>query len=293
MLAHVDPYIDHLAAERGLAGATLEAYQNDLVQFLRFQQERGKPDAAATADLIDFLAALREQGLTGASLARKLSALRGYFSFLVREKLIAASPAAAVTPPKGGRKLPETLTEPEVEALLAQCDDQDRLGLRDRTLLEMMYSCGLRVSEAVGMDLAQVDLENMLVRVRGKGSKERLVPFGKQAHMLLVRYLERSRPFLVTKLAQQAVFLNARGGRLSRISAFKIIRQKALTAGILRRVSPHVMRHSFATHLLERGADVRFVQELLGHASVATTVIYTHLSAEKLFADYRRFHPRA
>lgn len=292
MLEHVDPYIDHLAAERGLAGATLEAYQNDLVQFMRFQESRGAGETR-TADLIDFLAALREQGLAGTSLSRKLSALRGYFSFLVRERVIPASPAASVTPPKGGRKLPETLTESEVEILLAQCDDQDRLGLRDRTLLELMYSCGLRVSEAVGLDLGSVDLENLLVRVRGKGSKERLVPFGKQAFVLVSRYLERSRPFLVKKLGQQAMFLNARGGRLSRISAFKIIRKAALTAGILRRVSPHVMRHSFATHLLERGADVRFVQELLGHASVSTTVIYTHLSREKLFADYRRFHPRA
>lgn len=292
MLEHVDPYIDHLAAERGLAGATLEAYQNDLVQFVRFQAERGQVETR-TADLIDFLAALREQGLAGTSLSRKLSALRGYFSFLVREKLIAVSPAASVTPPKGGRKLPDVLSEAEVEVLLAQCNDDDRLGLRDRTLLELMYSCGLRVSEAVGMDLGQVDLENLLVRVRGKGSKERLVPFGKQAFMLVTKYLEKSRPFLVTKLGQQALFLNARGGRLSRISAFKIIRRAALTAGILRRVSPHVMRHSFATHLLERGADVRFVQELLGHASVSTTVIYTHLSREKLFADYRRFHPRA
>lgn len=292
MLEHVDPYIDHLAAERGLAGATLEAYQNDLVQFVRFQAERGQVETR-TADLIDFLAALREQGLAGTSLSRKLSALRGYFSFLVREKLIAVSPAASVTPPKGGRKLPDVLSEAEVEVLLAQCNDDDRLGLRDRTLLELMYSCGLRVSEAVGLDLGQVDLENLLVRVRGKGSKERLVPFGKQAFMLVSKYFEKSRPFLVTKLGQQAVFLNARGGRLSRISAFKIIRRAALTAGILRRVSPHVMRHSFATHLLERGADVRFVQELLGHASVSTTVIYTHLSREKLFADYRRFHPRA
>lgn len=302
-LQHVDPYINQLAAERGLSGATLEAYQTDLVQFLRFQEGLGRAEAS-TSDLIDFLAALRGEGLSGASLARKLSALRGYFAFLVRERLIAVSPATSVTPPRGGRKLPETLSEAEVEALLARCDAprdgggargrhlQERLGLRDRALLELMYSCGLRVSEAMGLDLPHVDLENLMVRVRGKGAKERLVPYGKQAYVLLVRYLEKARPFLVTRVAEQAVFLNSRGGRLSRVSAFKIIRRAARDSGLMRRVSPHVLRHSFATHLLERGADVRFVQELLGHASVATTVIYTHLSAEKLFADYRRYHPR-
>jgi len=246
-----------------------------------------------TVDLVDFLAGLRTAGLEGTSVGRKLSALRSFFSFLAREHLIETNPAKMLSPPRSGRHLPEVLGEEEVNAILARCPTDNPLGTRNRALLETLYSCGLRVSEACGLDLADLDLENSLVRVRGKGNKERLVPFGQVAEGLLELYLSTARPVLATKPSQQALFLNARGGRLSRVGCFLVIRKAALLAGIDHRVSPHVLRHSFASHLLNRGADVRFVQELLGHASVATTVIYTHLNAEKLFADYRRYHPRA
>jgi integrase/recombinase XerD len=236
---------------------------------------------------------LRSAGLSSPSIARKLAALRSYFGFLVREKISAVNPASSLAPPRGRRRLPQTLSEDEVEALLEACREETVLGQRDRALLETLYSCGLRVSEACGLDLADLDLENRLVKVRGKGSKERLVPFGEVAFVLLSRWRSRGRPLVVKTPAEQAVFLNARGSRLSRVGAFGIIQHASSVAGLVRRVSPHVLRHSFASHLLNRGADLRFVQELLGHASVSTTVIYTHLQADKLFADYRRYHPRA
>ncbi|MBI4859353.1 MAG: site-specific tyrosine recombinase XerD [Candidatus Riflebacteria bacterium] len=293
VLSHLDDYIAHLSVERGLSRATVEAYANDLAQFARFLMGRdGQGAAVQTADVIDFLAGLREGGLAGSSLGRKLSALRGFFEYLVLENLAAESPASSLAPPRTGRRLPSTLTEGEVERLLGVPDRSTPLGSRDRALLETLYSCGLRVSEACGLDLADVDLENLLVKVHGKGSKERLVPFGTVAEECLSRYLETGRPALVRRLGEQAFFLNSGGRRLSRVGCFKLIKKAALVAGIRHRTSPHVLRHSFASHLLNRGADLRFVQELLGHASVATTVIYTHLSKEKIFSDYRRFHPR-
>jgi integrase/recombinase XerD len=310
MLEAIDEYIAHLSVERGLAPTTLAAYQTDLVQFVRHHGERTAESAAvAPADIVEFLTALGEAGLVSASLARKLSALRGYFAYLVRERQLAASPAESVNAPRLARTLPETLTEEEADRLIATAgrdgDEGARGGagdagspsglaraIRDRALVELLYSCGLRVSEGIGLDLDDLDLERLQVRVRGKGGRERLVPFGRSAERDARRYLDRARPLLVSRLGEQAVFLNHRGGRLTRVSCFRLIRRAAREAGIGRSVSPHVLRHSFASHLLNRGADVRFVQELLGHASVSTTVIYTHLSMEKLFADYRRYHPR-
>jgi tyrosine recombinase XerD len=294
MLEHIDSFLLHVGVEKGLSRATLSAYSLDLAQFARFWIDRKKElEPVTSADLVDFLATLRASGLSRASVARKLSALRCFFAFLASERRIESNPALTLAPPRGGRRLPETLSEEEVEALLSSCSPDSVLGLRNRTLLETLYSCGLRVSEACGLDLFDLDLENSLLKVRGKGCKERLAPFGRVAFDLLSTYLRTGRPELARSQREQALFLNARGGRLSRVGCFGIIRHAARRANIAHRVSPHVLRHSFASHLLNRGADVRFVQELLGHASVSTTVIYTHLQADKLFADYRRFHPRA
>jgi site-specific recombinase XerD len=293
MLQQVDAYLAHLGVERGLSPLTLQAYQCDLAQFLKFHTDRrGETSPVQPADVIDFLGTLREEGLGQHSLARKLSALRGYFSFLVAERVLPASPAASVSPPRGGRTLPRTLSEEQVEALLTVPDAQTGLGQRDLALLEVLYSCGLRVSEATGLDLEHVDREHLIVKVTGKGSKERLVPFGSRALAIFDRYMGDGRHRLMKTTSEQALFLNARGKRISRVACFLIIRKAAVLRG-LPALSPHVLRHSFASHMLNRGADVRFVQELLGHASVSTTVIYTHLTNGKLLADYRRYHPRA
>lgn len=290
LLEHIPVFLSHLGLERGLAENTVLAYGLDLEQFGRFHRDRStRPPTSA--DIVDFLAALRTAGLASASLARKLSTLRGYFGFLVQERILDESPTDSVAPPRIGRHLPSVLSSEEVDRLLSAIGD-DPPGLRDRALLECLYSCGLRVSEAVGLDVDRLHLEERMVRVHGKGSKERLVPFGSVAADRLQSYLARARP-LWTKGPTDAVFLNQRGGRLSRVACYQRLCAHARTAGLRQSVSPHVLRHSFASHLLEGGADIRFVKDLLGHASVATTEIYTHLTREKLMNDYRKYHPRA
>jgi integrase/recombinase XerD len=293
MDAQLSQFFQHLAVERGLAALTLEAYAHDLRDFHEFLTERGREQWAAVSltDLQEYLTVLEGRGLSARSRSRSVSALRQFFRFLQREELVATNPVELVDSPRLPRRLPKVLGETEVETLLAAPDAATPTGLRDSALLEVLYATGLRVSELVGLTLKQVDLRRGVVRPRGKGSKERVVPMVPQAVAKLQAYLAQGRPRLLRGKESPYIFLNRRGGRLSRQGFWKILKQYARQAGV-RDLSPHTLRHSFATHLLSRGANLRALQMLLGHADLATTQIYTHLDAARLREAHRKAHPR-
>jgi integrase/recombinase XerD len=297
-------YLDHLAVERGLAANTLTSYRRDLRRYLAFLQELGVADV----DRVDeqtvsaFLIRLREGDdehppLSATSAGRTVVAVRGFHKFCLADGLATTDPASGVRPPAPARRLPKALPLAEVESILdAAGSAGTTLALRDRALLEVLYGTGARISEAVGLDVDDVDRVDGTVLLRGKGGKDRLVPIGSYALAALDAYLTRARPDLAaagTSDRAGALFLNARGGRLSRQSAWTVLARAADRAGVTRDVSPHTLRHSFATHLLEGGADVRVVQELLGHASVTTTQIYTLVTVDHLREVYAAAHPRA
>lgn len=288
--------------ERGLAANTLTSYRRDLQRYVSFLGGRAIDDVGAitSADLSEFLMALREGGdehppLTAGSAARTLVAVRGFHKFVVREGLLDTDPARVVRPPSPPQRLPKALPLSDIEAILGAAGAAGTtLAIRDRALLELLYGTGARISEAVGLDVDDLDIEQGLVRLRGKGSKERLVPVGSYAREACGSYLATARPAVYRQgRSGHALFLNARGGRLSRQSAWTVITAAARRAGISVDVSPHTLRHSFATHLLDGGADVRVVQELLGHASVTTTQIYTLVTVDTLREVYATAHPRA
>ncbi|MGZ4597512.1 MAG: site-specific tyrosine recombinase XerD [Actinomycetes bacterium] len=298
-------YLDHLAVERGLAANTLASYRRDLRRYVAHLQGRGVTGAEAVGeqDVSDFLLSLREGDpdhppLAANSAARAVVAVRGFHRFLLREGVTATDPARAVRPPAPAKRLPKAITVEEVEALLqAAGADETPRAVRDRALLELLYGCGARISEAVGLDVDELDLGSGTVRLLGKGGKERMVPVGSYARAAIEAYLVRARPGLAAAgpgpSASPALFLNARGGRLSRQSAWTVLRAAAARAGLRKAISPHTLRHSFATHLLDGGADVRVVQELLGHASVTTTQVYTLVTVDRLREVYAVAHPRA
>ncbi len=297
-----DRYLDHLTVERGLSDNTVAAYRRDLARYVRFLSAREVTDAAAVDEALvrSFLASVSasthgddERPYRATSVARTLSSVRSFHRSLVRDGVTDRDPAAGVAQPKLPRSLPHPLTVDEVQTLLQAPNPTTRAGLRDRAILELLYGSGLRVSELTGLDVDDVDLEEGSVRVLGKGGKEREVPVGRYGRDAVGSYLSRARPLLVTGRDRGALFLNQRGGRLSRQSCDRMVRTAARTAGIERHVSLHTLRHSFATHLLEGGADVRVVQELLGHASVATTQIYTLVTRDHLREVYYTSHPRA
>ena len=288
----IDAYLQHLTVIRGLSEKTVEAYGSDLLFFRDFMTELGGNLASVDEHtLFLYLVHLRRKGLKNTSLARNLSSLRGFFDHLVQERVLTGSPAALLDSPKLSRKLPDVLSRDEVTALLARPDTSDRLGFRDRTMLELLYACGLRVSELVSMTAQDFDPQTGLMRVLGKGSKERFVPLHDGAVGFLLDYLRSWRPLFGPKCDE--VFLNRSGLGLSRQGVWKMIRRYALEAGIARTVSPHTLRHSFATHLLEGGADLRTVQILLGHSDIMATEIYTHVQSARMIALHRKFHPRA
>ncbi len=290
----VEACLDHLAVERGLSRATLEAYGRDLDAYLAFLAAgRLDPLRGDPADLTRYLLRARKSGLGSRSVARALSAIRTFHKFLLAEELTDQDPTAHLEAPRPILKLPDTLSRTEIEALLAVPPADTPRGVRDRTMLEVLYAAGLRISELVGLTLADVNLAGGLVRVRGKGSKERLVPLGRMAIAALKDYLESSRPALLKGRQVKALFPGRAGRPLSRQAFFLALKRYARQAGIARRVSPHVLRHAFATHLLEGGADLRSVQLLLGHADIGTTQIYTHLSRAHLKSVYKKYHPRA
>ncbi len=307
--AATDEYLSHLAVERGLSDATIRAYRNDLTDFARSPGVEGDWDGSADP-AISYLASRArrgqpgEPGLAPSSLRRRAAALKGFYRFAYGEGLIAVDVAAHLDLPRQSRLLPETLTVAETEALLeaAGGDDPDEPAhdrrLRDRALLELLYAAGLRVSEAVRLDAEDLSMDGGFVRVIGKGDKERLVPIGDVAIDWLGRWIDGPRARILALSHVQAVrggpvFIGSRGRRLARQQAWTAVKDAASAAGLAERVSPHTLRHSFATHLLEGGADLRVVQELLGHASISTTQLYTHVTGERIRDVYRRAHPRA
>jgi integrase/recombinase XerD len=301
----VQMYLDHLEVERGSATNTLQSYARDLRRYQEFLASRGIEVLAEVdeTDIREFLVALRRGDadnerppLADSSIARTLVATRGFHKFAATEGIVSADVAHAVAPPKAPRRLPKSLPVDEVLAILAASGGDDATdgprALRNRALLELLYSCGARISEAVALDIDDIETESRSVLLRGKGGKERIVPVGRPAIAALDAYLVRGRPALVSRF-NPALFLNTRGGRLSRQSAWQVLVDAAARAGLDKSVSPHTLRHSFATHLLDGGADVRVVQELLGHASVTTTQVYTLVTVGTMREVYALAHPRA
>lgn len=291
----VDQYLSVLSLERGYSPKTIEAYASDLNDFLNFLEGKGVGELSEVKApyILLYLSELRRRGASAKTVARRLSALRGFFKFLALEHGLSENPLALIEGPKLSRKLPVVLTPEEVERLLEAPDPKTPIGLRDKAILELLYASGLRVSELVGLKLFDLNLEVGFLRVRGKGDKERLVPIGEFAREVLERYLKEARPKLLRFLDEPHLFLNRRGRPLTRQRVWQIIKAYALEAGLdPAEITPHVLRHSFATHLLERGADLRTVQMMLGHVSLSTTQIYTHVQADTLRRVHEKFHPR-
>jgi integrase/recombinase XerD len=292
-------FLAYLELERGLSRNTLEAYRSDLLQFGEFLDRRGlKATGTTHGDIAAFLSELAEgwgerPPVGAATLARKVACLRSFYRHLRREGTIEHDPTAELRGPPKTQRLPRVLSRDEVLRLLSQPRGTAPRALRDRALLELMYACGLRASEAVGLELVDVDLEEGVLCARGKGSKERLVPIGREAVAALQVYLGRGRPALIGNGTATRLFLNQRGAGLTRQGLYKIVQGHARRAGLEERMSPHTLRHTFATHLLAGGCDLRSLQEMLGHADLATTQVYTHLSAERLKDAYFSAHPRA
>jgi len=287
-----DQFINYLRIERGLADNTIQSYSRDLTKFFQFLHRINLSPLQVTQDhLSDYLASL-EGALSIRSAARNLSALKMFFRFLVTEGRVESNPVRLISTPKVPYRLPGVLSCREVEQLLSQPDTSHSLGLRDKAMLEMLYASGLRVSELVGLKIPNVNLEAGYVRLMGKGSKERMIPMGEKALDTLREYLAFGRAGLLKKRSSQYIYLNVRGGTLTRQGFWKIIKQYGIKAGIKDNVTPHRLRHSFATHLLEGGADLRSVQIMLGHADISTTQIYTHVTRERLKKIHEKYHPR-
>jgi integrase/recombinase XerD len=291
----LERFADFLALEKGSSVRTQDAYARDVARFADFALIKGAdtPVAVTPKVLREFVYQLKDLGLSPASIRRNVSAVRSYFRFLMGDGHVVRDPSERLDTPQRWRTLPEVLSVDEIQRLLAAPTMDDPLYFRDRAMLEVAYGAGLRVSEWIGIGLKDVWLDEGLVRVFGKGSKERLVPIGRNAIGSLAIYMREQRPHLERGSRKANLFLNARGDPLSRMGAWKILRKYVTRAGIKKLVSPHTLRHSFATHLLEGGADLRAVQEMLGHADISTTQIYTHVDREYLRQVHRRYHPRA
>lgn len=292
---HLQAFEDALQIEEGASPRTVEAYRRDVIRCAAYMRAQGIGQARdiTPAALREFVYHLKDLGLAGSSIRRNISALRTWFRVMVAEGLVTVDPTERLDTPQRWRTLPEVLTVDEVTRLLAAPGLDERLAFRDRAMLELAYGAGLRVSEWIGLEVKDVLLEESLVRVLGKGSKERLVPIGRNAIGAVAVYLRELRPVLERGAGKGILFLNGRGVPLTRMGAWKILRKYVEMAGIEKQVSPHTLRHSFATHLLEGGADLRAVQEMLGHADIATTQIYTHVDREYLRSVHRQFHPRS
>jgi integrase/recombinase XerD len=290
--SRIEHYLEFLAVERGLAPNTIAAYRADLGRLVRDLGGR-PPEAATHADLLRVLRSMRARGGSPRTVARWIVAVSGFFAWLVDLGALTHDPSAHLESPRTWRALPRVLSAAEVEALLAAPPRERPLGLRDVAMLEVLYATGLRVSELCGLRLSDLHLDAGYLRCRGKGGKERVVPLGGEADAALERWLADGRPAVARGRRAEVVFVNARGGPLSRQGFWKILRAHGRRAGIRKRLSPHVVRHSFATHLLENGADLRSLQIMLGHADISTTQIYTHVNRERLKRIYDDFHPRA
>jgi integrase/recombinase XerD len=295
MKSLVDQFIHYLAVERGLADNTLESYNRDLNQFLGFlESEKTEDLQQVTRNMImAYLLLLQKKGRATATVSRHLATLKSFYHFLLRERYIDKDPTENLESPKLEKKLPRILTIYEVEMLLNQPNGMDSAGFRDKAMLELLYATGIRVSELINLDLNHINMDMGYIRCFGKGAKERIVPVGSLARNSVSEYIQRGRVKLIKNKPEQALFVNQHGRRLTRQGFWKIIKKYALRAGILKVITPHTLRHSFATHLLENGADLRSVQEMLGHADITTTQIYTHLTKGHLRDVYSKSHPRA
>jgi integrase/recombinase XerD len=291
----LDRFGDFLTLEQGISPLTLEAYARDVCRLVEYATLKGAtlPADITSRTLREFVYHLKDLGLSPSSIRRNISAVRTYYRFLLADGAVVRDPSERIESPRRGRTLPDVLTVEEVERLLAAPNLDQPLAFRDRAMLELAYGAGLRVSEWISIGVKDVLFEDMLVRVFGKGSKERLVPIGRRAIGAVATYLRELRPRLEKGEGRGALFLNAHGRPLTRMGAWKILARHVEDAGITKNVSPHTLRHSFATHLLEGGADLRAVQEMLGHADISTTQIYTHVDREYLRKVHRQFHPRS
>lgn len=290
-------YLLFLKLEKGLSGNSLSSYENDLRRYLEFLGDIRNLSDVAGVDIHhiqDFLIELTDMGLATTSIARNISSIRGFHQFLLMEGFTKSNPAELIDLPKKSRKLPDVLNQVEIQAMMDAIDRDSLAGIRDLAILEMLYASGMRVSELTELTLDQLYFEVGFIRVFGKGSKERLIPVGDYAKKAVNEYREKSRPFFIKEpsMTKNKLFLNQKGSPLSRISVWNIVKDAAKKAGIYKPVSPHSLRHSFATHLLEGGADLRSVQEMLGHVSINTTEIYTHVDRTFLHQVYKEFHPR-
>jgi len=287
-----DQFINHLRVERGLSENTIQSYSRDLMRFFQFlEKKKLSPFLVTQDDIVEYVGTLSSV-LSAKSIARNISALKMFFKFLVSDGKIESSPARLLETPKLERRLPEILNHKEVELLLSTPDISKPLGQRDRAMLEVLYATGLRVSELIGLNISNINLDAGYVRTVGKGSKERMVPMGLKAMEALKDYLSDGRAGLLKKQSSSFLFLNSRGRHMTRQGFWKIIKRYGLAAGIKKVITPHIMRHSFASHLLEYGADLRSVQVMLGHADISTTQIYTHITRERLKKVHEKYHPR-
>ncbi|MBU7007703.1 site-specific tyrosine recombinase XerD [Phosphitispora fastidiosa] len=295
MKSLVKEFINYLAVERGLADNTLDSYNRDLKQFMAFLENEKVDDVqqATRHVIMSYMLFLQKRGRATATVSRHLAALKSFYHFLLREKYIEKDPTANLESPKLEKKLPRILTVNEVENLLSQPRGIEPTGLRDKAMLELLYATGIRVSELISLDINHINLEMGYIRCFGKGSKERIVPVGSLARKCVSEYLQKGRAKLIKIRSEKALFVNQHGRRLTRQGFWKIIKKYANKAGIAKDITPHTLRHSFATHLLENGADLRSVQEMLGHADITTTQIYTHLTKGRLREVYTKSHPRA
>jgi len=290
----IDTFLNYLSVERGLSNNTIISYREDLNAYLDFMEGRqiNALSRIVRNDITNFMLDQKDRGISVNSVARRLAAIRMFHRFLAREKILKSDPTNLIDSPKLWKKIPDTLTLNEIESLIAQPNIRDKQGVRDRAILETLYATGMRVSEAVNLKVDNVNLDIGFLRCIGKGNKERVIPLGKKAIASVKRYLEVSRPRLLKNKGSEYLFVSRFGKKISRQSFWKLIKKYALQARIKKPIRPHILRHSFATHLLERGADLRSVQEMLGHSNIATTQIYTHINRERLKSIHKQFHPR-
>lgn len=291
----LDQFLNYLTVERGLSPNTLDSYSRDLIKYLDYLSTKGIKDISKTSDLtiISFIATLKNGGLSNRSVARNLTSIRMFYKFLTEDHHINDNPTLNIETPKRELRLPQVLSIEEVDVLLQQPDSSTSLGLRDAAFLELLYATGLRASEIISLALNDINLEAGYLIASGKGSKERLIPIGEVAQNMIKKYLKNSRPTLLKNKQSHHLFTTRSGKSMTRQGFWKLIKKYALAAGIRKKITPHTLRHSFATHLLERGADLRSVQMMLGHSDISSTQIYTHVTTERLKKIHNQYHPRS
>ncbi|OGW53698.1 MAG: site-specific tyrosine recombinase XerD [Nitrospirae bacterium RBG_13_43_8] len=294
MIQLVNQFLDYLSVERGLSQNTIKSYKEDLVKFIGYTESRNinKPESVTKHDISKYLYFLKDKGLSSSSISRNLVAIKVFYRFLVSENIVREDPAGMLESPRLIRSLPEVLDTNEVIRMLEAPESRNVLGMRDKAALELMYATGMRVSEIVELMRENLNLDVNFIRCLGKGGRERIIPVGREAKFALTKYLAKSRPRLCSHSQDRHLFISRLGKKISRQSFWKMLKKYARLAGIKKNITPHTLRHSFATHLLEKGADLRSVQEMLGHADISTTQIYTHINKSRLKGIHKKYHPR-